>query len=242
MKAILLAAGVGKRFGKETQALPKCLIPLGKKGENLLARYLDAFRKTGLREVVIVSGHRRDKIKKECRRKGKGLRIRFLLNKQYREGSVVSLFTARKEFDVDCLIMDADVYFPVSALKRLLRSEYRTAFLVDRRAKSTGEEMMLMAKNGRPFYISKKVKPRLEILGENVGFLKLAREDAPVLRGALEKFVRQGKTTVEYEETYNLLMREIKAGCVPIDGLFWTEMDFPQDREKIAAHLRRVRP
>jgi len=241
MKAILLAAGVGKRFGGATKTLPKCLIPIDRRGENLLSRYFDAFRKIGVKEVVIVCGHLREKIKAECRKKGSGLHIRFILNKAYRKGSVVSLFTARHEFDGGCVIMDADVYFPAEALKRLLRWK-RSCFLVDRRVKSSGEEMMLMAKNGRPFHISKKMEPRLKILGENVGFLKLAPRDAPVLRRALEKFIREKRTGVEYEETYNILMRKRKIGLVPMDGYFWTEMDFPEDRAKIVAHLKRVTP
>jgi choline kinase len=236
VKAILLAAGVGRRFGRATLALPKCLIPLGRRGDTLLSRYFDAFRRTGVSEVVIVTGHQRGKIRAECRKKGKGLRIRFLVNPAYRRGSVVSLFTARREFDGGCLIMDADVYFPAGALKRLLRSK-RSSFLVDRRVKSSGEEMMLMAKNGRPCRISKQTDPDLEILGENIGFLKLSAQDAPVLCRALEKFIREGRTGVEYEETYNILMQKRKVGLVPMDGSFWTEMDFKQDLEKIKAHL-----
>lgn len=238
MKAILLAAGVGRRFGRATLVLPKCLIPLARRGDTLLSRYFDAFRRTGVSEVVIVTGHQRGKIRAECRKKGKGLRIRFLVNPAYRQGSVVSLFTARREFDGGCLIMDADVYFPAGALKRLLRSK-RSSFLVDRRVKSSGEEMMLMAKNGRPTRISKKVDPRLKILGENVGFLKLAPKDAPVLLAALEQFVREKRTGIEYEETYNILMRKRKIGLVSMEGSFWTEMDFPEDRERILAHLKR---
>ena len=239
MKVILLAAGRGKRFGKQTQNLPKCLIPLRKSGENLLSRYLDSFRKTGLKDVVIVCGYQKEKIKKECGKKGGSLNIRFVFNKEYRKGSLLSLYTAGHELDGDCLIMDADVYFPTKALERLLKSRFQTAFLIDSAAKSTGEEMMLMSKKWpRPFSISKKVNPGLKILGESVGFLKIAGHDAPFLRKVLEDFVKRGKVNVEYEEAYNVLIKKRKAGFEKMNGFFWTEMDFKEDLEKIKQFSR----
>src|SRR3989344_4821516 len=141
MRVILLAAGVGRRFGRITNALPKCLIPLGRNGRHLLSRYLDSFRTLGLKEIIIVVGHGRQKIIQACHKEGKGLQIRFISNKDYRKGSVLSLYKASGAMNQDCLIMDADVYFPTYALKRLLDSRHKDCFFVDRSSKSTGAEM-----------------------------------------------------------------------------------------------------
>ncbi len=238
MKVIVLAAGVGRRFGKETKKTPKCLIPLGKKGENLLSRYLESFKKIGLREVVIVCGHKKEKIKGECARKGAGLKISFIDNKAYKKGSILSLYSARKELNQDCLVMDADVYFPTAALKRLLDSSHETCFLVDSRVKSTGEEMMLMSKNDCPYAISKKLDPQLEILGEGVGFLKIGKSTGIFLQKILEDLVKNKKVNVEYEEAYNILLKKRKVGFETMKGLFWTEMDFRKDLEKIKRHIK----
>ncbi len=235
MKVILLAAGRGRRFGRRTERLPKCLIPLAPK-KNLLTRYLDSFRKLGLKDVVLVVGHEKEKIVRECVEKGRGLSIKFLVNRDYSLGSIVSLFTAREEMDDDCLVMDADVFFETRALKPLLRSR-STAFLIDPRSKSAGEEMMVMARNGHPARISKKVDPKLEILGEATGFFKLKKADAKRLAAILQKMVRAGKTHVEYEDSYNELMKGRRAGVVKISG-FWTEMDFEEDLKRIRTKLR----
>lgn len=240
MKAILLAAGAGRRFGEKTKTLPKCLIPLGNKGETLLSRYLDSFRKLEILDVVMVCGHQQEKIKKECRRKGRGLRIRFLFNKDYAKGSVVSLYTARDEFDETCLIMDADVYFETRTLKRLIDSRLQSAFLIDPRVKGAGEEMMVMARHGTPCLISKKIDPRLEILGEATGFFKISHADGMLLRKTLQDFVLAGRTGGEYEEAYNGLMRKRKVGVEKIGSEFWKEMDFKEDWEKIVSHLGRL--
>ena len=176
MKIILLAAGRGKRFGRRTALLPKCLIPLGG-GQTLLRRYLDTFRTLGLRDVVIVVGHQKARIKRACLRWAGGLTVRFVDNPRYRLGSIVSLWQARQELDTDCVIMDADVFFSPNALKPLINAK-GSAFLMDPSSKSSGEEMMLMARGDRLVKIAKRTDPSLKIKGEATGFLKLTARDA----------------------------------------------------------------
>ena len=53
MKAVILAAGVGKRLWQVTQHRPKCLIELG--GQSLLRRYLATLGQPGYQ----TDGHRR---------------------------------------------------------------------------------------------------------------------------------------------------------------------------------------
>ena len=236
-KAVVLAAGVGRRFGAHTTVLPKSLIPLGK-GQTLLGRYLDAFRACGIRHVTVVVGHQHRLIRKFCAAHGRGLKIKFLYNKDYRLGSVLSLHRAGAEFDRDILVMDADVYFPAPALERLLRAPQKTAFLADTSAHSTGEEMIITARDGRPVAISKKPDTRLKSLGEATGIVKFSREDARTLLAALKDLKRKGLVKVEYEEAYSRMMKRVSFGVVPTEGFFWTEMDFEADLKKIRTHLK----
>ncbi len=234
MKVILLAAGRGRRFGRRTAALPKCLIPLSP-GLNLLTRYLSSFRKLGLRDIVIVVGHEKEKIIEACVEHGRGLSIRFLPNPHYRKGSLVSLYTARGEMDRDCLVMDADVWFEPRQLKPLLSAK-KSSFLLDPRSKNSGEEMVVMARGNRLVRISKRMDPRLQPLGEATGFLLLKKRDAVLLADILKKMVTGGKTSLEYEESYNELMKKRRLGFVQMSG-FWTEMDFEEDLRKIRSRL-----
>lgn len=234
-RAIVLAAGVGKRFGKMTRRTPKCLIPIGR--TNLLRRYLDAFRETGIRDVVLVVGHEAGQIRRECRRFGRGLRIRFISNKNFRRGSVVSLHCAGRHLNCNVLVMDADVFFPAESLEKLHKSRPSSAFLTDPRSKSTGEEMMLMAKKDRLFSIAKKIDPSLKIVGEATGIVKFSKKDAARLKEILAGFIREKILDVEYEEAYARLMKEVRLGVVPVEG-FWSEMDFEADRKKILRHVQ----
>jgi len=61
MKAIILAAGVGKRLWEVTQHRPKCLIEIG--GQTLLHRYLTALRSVGIYRAGIVVGYKQEMIR-----------------------------------------------------------------------------------------------------------------------------------------------------------------------------------
>lgn len=236
-KAIVLVAGVGKRFGARTKALPKCLIPLGSSGEVLLQRYLDSFRENNIREVVLVVGHEKGQIVRAAKKYGQGLKITFVENKEYRKGSVLSLHTAGKHLDREVIVMDGDVFFPAPMLGRLLDAK-GSAFLLGEGAKENGEEMMLRVKNGRPLAITKPPVPGLRPIGEATGIVKFSKEDAKLLRTILKEFERKGVVYVEYEDAYCRLLQKRRLGWVPTEGYFWTEMDFEEDLQKISDYLK----
>jgi 2-aminoethylphosphonate-pyruvate transaminase len=231
-RVIVLAAGVGRRFGPETERVPKCLLPLGR-GQTLLSRYLAAFRKHGLRDVVIVCGHRGEAVRRAARRLGRGLRIRFIENPDYTKGSILSLHRAAGELEGEVLIMDADVYFPDEALGRLLGSPHRSAFLVDTAARSTGEEMMLMGRGARPLSIGKRLDPALEPLGEATGIVRLGPPESRELARIVRELVKKKADSAEYEAGYAVLLGRRPVGIETMDGLFWTEIDFKEDLEKV---------
>jgi len=56
MKTAILAGGKGVRFGAETQALPKALIPVA--GKPVVRRVMDIYAAQGFNEFVIALGHR----------------------------------------------------------------------------------------------------------------------------------------------------------------------------------------
>src|SRR6185295_12658144 len=131
-------------------------------------------KNTGITKIIIVAGYEKEKIQSAVRDlTGQAEPVKFVENPEYRKGSILSLWTARKEFTEDLLIMDADVLFPDELLSRLVHSKHPSAFLLDPRSGSTGEEMMLMVKGDRVLRIARKVDGRYDLLGEGVGFLKV---------------------------------------------------------------------
>ena len=54
MKAVIIAAGRGKRLGPHTQQRPKCLVEVA--GRTILDRQLESFRHNGIRDICVITG------------------------------------------------------------------------------------------------------------------------------------------------------------------------------------------
>ena len=231
MTAILLAAGVGKRLLGLTGGRPKCLIEIG--GKTLVGRLLEGLAAAGVSEAVIVAGFGEDALRAAVgadpvSRSG-GIAVSWLTNPRYREGAILSLWTARTKLDSPVLVMDADVLCGPEMIARLVRSPHRNCFLLDASIEPTGEEQMLLVEGERVRNIVRGGAPGYELAGESVGFLKLSAGGARVLRELLEIRVAAGHTGIEHEEVYPELLDRVEVGFERVDGMAWTEIDFADD-------------
>ncbi len=235
MKAVILAAGRGRRLSGAVVEHPKCLLDLD--GRSLLDRMLDALHEVGVHDVTIVVGHLADQIERAVAGRAG---VKTVYNPEYRKGAILSLWCAREALDADVLIMDADVLFPVRMLERLVRSPHPNCFLMDTRAADDGEAQMLMARDGRVLDIARGAQPGYDTTGESVGFLKLNAEAASTLRELLGRTLEQGRDGIEHEEVYPALMRECHIGYELVDDLPWLEIDFPEDVERARELLKEL--
>jgi choline kinase len=227
MTAIILAAGVGKRLHAASGGRPKCLIRIG--GTTLLMRLLESLAACEVRDVVVVTGFGAEHVRAETTHAPPGLRVSTLENPRYTEGAILSLATARALLDRPVLVMDADVLCPTAMLARLVRSSHASCFLLDASAENTGEEQMLLVRDGCVRNIVRGGAPGYELSGESVGFLKLSAAGARLLRDLLDRRIAAGATGIEHEEVYPELLAQIPVGYERVDGMPWTEIDFPED-------------
>lgn len=230
MKAIILAAGVGKRLWPVTQHRPKCLIEIG--GQALLRRYLASLAGVGVQRADIVVGYKQDMIRAAVAADSCGVRVNFLVNEQFHRGSISSLWIARTALDDDAIVMDADVLFHREILRRLIQSPYENALLMDETVKQTGEECMVVVESGRVIALTKQMPLHYDYAGEGVGFLKIRQADAPHVVASLRTYVDREAWHMEYEDALLEFFREVKVGHEKIGGLPWTEIDFVEDIEK----------
>ena len=129
MKAVILAAGVGKRLRHVIADRPKCLIELGER--TLLSRYLESLATLAITQVVMIVGYQQELIRRAVKTERFPGEVHFEVNDAYERGSIGSLWAGRRELNDDVVIMDADVLYHPTILQRLVESPNPNSLLMD---------------------------------------------------------------------------------------------------------------
>jgi len=235
MKAIIFAAGVGKRLQAVTQGKPKCLVQIG--GHTLLSRHVECLHQLGVSRIVLVVGFAQDAIREAMAAGSSRVDIRWVVNDQFVRGSITSLWAARKEMDDDVVLMDADVLYAPEILARLVRSSQSSALLMDETVKQESEECMIAAQDGRVLSLSKKLPVHYQEAGEGVGFLKVQQSDIPSLLASVQTCIDAGQLDMEYEDALGRFFQDVPVGYEKIGGLPWVEIDFPEDIQRAVSQI-----
>jgi len=235
MKAIIFAAGVGKRLQAVTQGQPKCLVEIG--GQTLLSRHVECLHHLGVSPIVLVVGFAQEAIREAMAADFSSMDIRWVVNEQFVRGSITSLWAARHEMDDDAILMDADVLYAPEILARLVRSSQSSALLMDETVQQVSEECMIAAQDGRVLSLSKKLPAHYQEAGEGVGFLKVQQAALPSLLASVQTCIEAGQLDMEYEDALATFFQEIPVGYEKIGGLPWIEIDFPEDIQRAVSHI-----
>ncbi|MDZ8183474.1 MAG: phosphocholine cytidylyltransferase family protein [Nostoc sp. ChiSLP02] len=236
MKAIILAAGVGRRLGKDGQIQPKCLLKFN--GKSLLERHLNYLRDYQIDEVVIAVGYQAEKIQDEIKALGAENWVITVYNPDYTKGSVISLWALRQHLAAggDLLLMDADVLYDRHIIERLVKTNIFNCFLLDRDFEPGDEPVKLCVKDGYLVEFRKQVPLNLayDLQGESVGFFRFENAIARRLASRTEQYVTDGLHDQPYEEVIRDLLLETPEvfGYEDITGLAWIEIDFSEDIQR----------
>lgn len=238
-RAVILAAGRGRRLRPLTDHRPKCLVSLG--GRALLDWQLDALRDAGIRDVAVVGGYRA----RQLRRPG----VVALANPEWRRTAmVVSLLAARAWLrETSCVVAYGDIVYHRSVVEALLRTRADVAIAYDRAwralwearfARPEDDAESLRVVDGVVTEIGAPISDVAEPDGQYVGLVRFTPRG---WRHAERILARLGLTTVRTIETTALLAHLVADGvgvaAVAIRGR-WCEVDVPAD---VALYERRLR-
>ncbi len=234
MKAIILAAGAGKRLGAPG---PKCMLDIA--GTSIIHRQLNAFRAGGVSEFVVVVGHDRDELRSHLAdQPGK---FTLIVNERYAEtNTIYSLYLARAHINDTFFYANADVVFDHRLIERLHSADASSVLAVETAACGE-EEVKVVVRNGRIARIGKKLDPA-RCLGEFVGIARFGRQLAPAFVDTLTTLVEtEGVIDDYFERAVDRLCADWTLTPVDISDLPCREIDFPEDldivRREIAPQL-----
>lgn len=129
MKALILAAGFGKRLQPITNTIPKSMVEVN--GTPLLVNALNNLTALGIKDIGIVVGHMADYIREHIGNEWNGAKIRYYENSRYLEtNNVVSLYQAVDFCDADMLMLECDIFYHKGMLEKLMAGEGECSILV----------------------------------------------------------------------------------------------------------------
>jgi len=215
MRAIILAAGQGKRISNVTNR-PKCVLEVG--GETIIGRQLRLLEKAYCASRIVVGYKAKEII--DCIGWGKDI----VYNPLWKQSNtLVSLMFAISDRPIDTLVINGDVVFGEGLIKELMAHDYSAA-AVQFLEKSTDEEVkVICGTDNRVKEIGKHCSGTLEAVG-----VYLLR--APLLRAIREKVSSmQNPWTAYYEDAINLVLEAHPMSICFTKGAI--EIDTPSDYE-----------
>jgi len=227
MKALILAAGMGKRLKAN---VPKILLKIGNK--SLLERHVENLLNLGIKNIGIVIGyksnHLRNFIKKIDRKKN----IKIFKNSSYKLGSIVSLVSASNFFYIkgNLILMDGDVLYDKKILKKLFNSKKKNCLIIDKKFEKGQEPVKVCIKNNKIIDFGKIVNQDFDYQGESVGFFKFSNKSSLKFLQQSRKIMKSNKNLM-YEEAIQKIIKEkkIRMDFENITNLPWVEIDFKKD-------------
>ena len=243
-RALILAAGVGRRLGATQHGAPKAMLDFG--GSSLIARHVAILRRAGIASISVVVGFAAGPLRSALAAMDVSPPVQVIENPDFREGSVVSLWAGRDVLrsGAPIVLMDADVLYDDRLMGRLLGSAQADCPLLDRDIEPGDEPVRLCIHDDRIVDFHKRPTAHYQWHGESVGFFRLTPGSAAELADRAEGYVTSGRRAMEYEEPIRdmiLASPPGRFGFEDISGLPWTEIDFPEDVLKARALLPELR-
>ena len=105
MKAIIMAAGIGKRLHALNINKPKCLISIG--NTTLIRRSVNLLVSKGISDITVIVGYKSDLIRNELNNN-----IAYFENPDFHiTNSIKSLWYAKDLLEGDVLLLNGDLYY-----------------------------------------------------------------------------------------------------------------------------------
>ena len=251
-RAILIAAGRGKRLGTHTDEIPKCMVQIGERP--ILGWVWAALSEAGVDELVVIRGYKGDVLETFVR--GLVPKVTFVDNHEWQTNNVLlSMACARKFLDQPTYLTYSDIIFTPAVAAAAAASTAEIGLVIDREFKSIYEgrtdhpleegEVSDLMPDGSVARVGKRALPAEDAVGEYIGLARLGERGVATVANTMDQLQRQfaGRDhdpfmrAASFRNAYQtdlwqtLIDSGLRIDPVFIDGE-WREIDTGQDLER----------
>lgn len=223
--AVIMAAGMGTRFGAMTELIPKGFIPAG--GIPMVERSIQTLKTCGIERIIIGTGYHKEHYETLAQRVDG---IECVFSPRFAEtNSMYTLWNCREVIgDDDFLLLESDLVFERKAITSLMECEASDVMLITPVTKFQDQYYVESDENGILTRCSVR-KEDLNVCGELVGIHKLSNK---FYKQMCEDYARIVLDSPKLGYEYELLSM---SQCISpvyvlnVPGLLWYEIDDTDD-------------
>lgn len=232
MKALIMAAGMGSRISRHLSGKPKCCVKIN--DDELIQYTFSLLNRKGINDIAIVTGY------------GEQCILNALENFKFKKytnyffdvtNSLASAWFALEYLDEndDMIVMNADVFVEEQVVDVLLNESLSPVFLSDS-SRITEADYKFNWSNNKLIKYGKELTPE-ETTGEYVGIARINKDDVLFMKNKLQTFINAQQHGLWWEDLFYRSLAEQDVFVKDINGLFWAEVDYIEDYERIQDYL-----
>jgi len=251
-RAILIAAGRGKRLGAHTEEIPKCMVEVA--GTPILGWVWKALASVGVTELVVIRGYRGDVLERFVR--GLVPDAIFVDNVEWQTNNVLlSLACARRYLDRPAYLTYSDIVFTPAVAAAAAASPAEIGLVIDRQFRTIYEgrtehpleegEVADLMPDGSVARVGKRALPPADAIGEYIGLARLGARGAATAANTLDALAQRYRgredepfqRAARYRNAYQTdLWQELIDGGIRVEPVLvdgqWREIDTGQDLDR----------
>ncbi|MBU0532336.1 NTP transferase domain-containing protein [Candidatus Micrarchaeota archaeon] len=214
MKAVVLAAGEGKRLRPLTETRPKVMLPLA--GKPILHHLLLEAKKAGITEAVIIIRYMKDSIINYFSAIDLGMKLTFIEQKE-NDGTGAALLYAKDEIKDTFVALAGDIVTEASVIKSVIDAHEGGITLAVKKVSNPREYGVVELSNGKVSLFEEKVMhPKSDLANLSVYCME------PTVFGELQSLGKSDRGEYEIVDLF------IGAKAVEVEG-YWRDIGYPWD-------------
>lgn len=232
MKYVILVAGRGTRISRNVGSIAKCLLDI-KPGKKLIVNTIEQLIDFGVKpkDIAIVTGFQAGRVAQNVSRFG----INIYNNPFFDvTNSIASFWFARKFIDDEFIALNGDTFFEPVILEKLAEAADELVMLADS-TRIVNADYRFNWRDGKLLKYGKDL-PVEETTGEYVGFARVNGFGVQKFKNKLSELISMQQHGMWWEDVlYQLASEEHPVTVVDVNGIFWAEIDYIEDYQRILA-------